>query len=351
MNLDDLDRIKQLDSMDMLGHIQSLPDQLESAYKMGLQLPLPVTDGIHHVLIAGMGGSAIGADLLARYASPLCAVPVIVHRDYELPAWAVGPHTLVIASSHSGNTEETLSAYEVAKGRNCQTLAITTDGKLAAAARKEDLPLWMFEHHGQPAAAVGFSFGLLMAALVRLDLLPDPNKDLKEALTVLRQQQVDLEPEVPVAKNPAKRLAGQLFGRWVTVLASGYLAPVARRWKSQISELAKAWAQFEFIPEANHNTLAGVVNPIDVLTRTVTVFLRSPSDHPRNFLRSNLTRQGFMIAGLNTDVFDAKGQSPLAHIWSSLHFGDYIAFYLAMAYGVDPTPVEALESFKAAMRA
>ena len=108
MNLDDMDRIKQLDSMDMLGHIQGLPDQLEAAYKMGLQLPLPETNGIHHVLIAGMGGSAIGADLLARYASPLCAVPVIVHRDYELPAWAVGTHTLVIASSHSGNTEETL---------------------------------------------------------------------------------------------------------------------------------------------------------------------------------------------------------------------------------------------------
>ncbi len=351
MNLDDLDRIKQLDSMDMLGHIQGLPDQLEGAYRSGLELPLPEMHNIHNVLIAGMGGSAIGADLLARYAAPLSPVPVVVHRDYELPAWANGPHTLVIASSHSGNTEETLSAYEMARQRKCRTLAVTTDGKLATLAQREGLPVWTFAHLGQPRAAVGFSFGLLMAALVRLGLLPDPASDLAETLAVMRLQQLDLEPAVPVVKNPAKRLAGQLFGRWVTVLGSGYLAPVARRWKSTISELAKAWAQFEFIPEADHNTLAGVVNPIDVLTRTVTVFLRSPSDHPRNYLRANLTRQGFMIAGLNTDAVDAKGSSPLAHIWSTLHFGDYMAFYLAMAYGVDPTPVEALDSLKAALKA
>jgi glucose/mannose-6-phosphate isomerase len=287
---------------------------------------------------------------LARYAAPDCPVPLVVHRDYELPAWATGPQTLVIASSHSGNTEETLSAYEIAQQRQCKTLAITTDGRLAWMADQENLPCWTFEHHGRPSAAVGYSFGLLLAALVRLGLLPDPQRELSEALTIMRAQQADLEPGVPVVKNPAKRLAGQLFGRWVTVLASGYMGPVARRWKSQISELAKAWAQFEFIPEADHNTLAGVVNPVDVLTRTMTIFLRSPSDHPRNFLRSNLTRQGFMIAGLNTDVFDAKGNSPLAHIWTGLHFGDYMAFYLAMAYGIDPTQVEAVESFKAALR-
>jgi len=349
MNLDDLDRINQLDSMDMLAHIQRLPAQLEGAYHTGLQLPLPEMGNIEHILIAGMGGSAIGADLLARYVAPLSPVPVSVFRDYELPAWVHGPHTLVIASSHSGNTEETLSAYEMAQKRGCRTLAITTNGKLAHLAEKNGLTVWTFEHHGQPTAAVGHSFGYLLAAMVRLGLIPDPQAEFTEALSVMRQQQVDLEPSVPVVKNPAKRLAGQLFGRWVTILASGYLAPVARRWKMQISELAKAWAQFEFIPEADHNTLAGVVNPIDILTRTMTIFLRSPSDHPRNFLRSNLTRQGFMIAGLNTDTFDAKGRSPLAHIWSALHFGDYVAFYMAMAYGVDPTPVEALESFKAAL--
>ena len=350
MNLDDLERIEQLDSMDMLSHIHNLPDQLEGAFKSGLQLPLPEMGTIHNVLIAGMGGSAIGADLLARYAAPLSPVPIVVHRDYELPAWANGPHTMVIASSHSGNTEETLSAYEMARQRKCKTLAVTTNGKLAALAERGGLPVWTFEHMGQPRAAVGFSFGLLMAALVRLNLLPDPTQELNETLAVMRQQQLEIEPAIPAVKNPAKRLAGQLFGRWVTVLGSGYLAPVARRWKSTISELAKAWAQFEFIPEADHNTLAGVVNPVDVLTRTVTIFLRSPSDHPRNFLRSNLTRQGFMIAGLNTDAVDARGNCPLAHIWSTLHFGDYMAFYLAMAYGVDPTPVEALDSLKAALR-
>ena len=114
--------------------------------------------------------------------------------------------------------------------------------------------------------------------------------------------------------------------------------------------MAKAGAGFELLPEADHNALAALVNPQETLCRTVTLFLRSASDHPRNRLRTDLTRQGFMLEGLNTDVFQAQGGMPLAHIWTALHFGDYMAYYLAMAYGVDPTPVEALQSFKAAMK-
>ncbi len=137
----------------------------------------------------------------------------------------------------------------------------------------------------------------------------------------------------------------------MNVYGSGCLAPVARRWKTQINEIAKAGAGFEFLPEADHNALAGLLNPAEILSRTATVFLRAPSDHPRNHLRIDLTRQEFMVEGLNTDVYEAQGESLLAHIWTTLHFGDYTAYYLAMAYGVDPTPVEALEIFKAAMKA
>ncbi|HEX2981329.1 MAG TPA: SIS domain-containing protein [Anaerolineaceae bacterium] len=133
-------------------------------------------------------------------------------------------------------------------------------------------------------------------------------------------------------------------------MASGYLAPVARRWKGQISEVAKAWAQFEFLPEADHNTMAGLLNPEEMLEHILVLFLRSSAEHPRNRLRSDLTRKGFMQEGLNTDFIDAAGDSPLAHIWTTLHMGDYCAYYLAMAYGVDPTPVEAIEGLKAEMK-
>jgi glucose/mannose-6-phosphate isomerase len=351
MNLDNLSTIKQLDSQNMLGEIDNLPAQLEKAWKMGQTQALPEMTGIRQVLISGMGGSAIGADLLAAYIAPSCPVPVIIHRDYGLPAWAHGPETLVIASSHSGNTEETLEAFNAALQNKCQLMAVTTGIKLAERAAQAKIPLWIFEHKGQPRAAVGFSFGLLLAVFARLGLIPDPTEELAGAVAAMKKQQETLRLDVQVTHNPAKRLAGQLVGRWVNVYGSGCLAPVARRWKGQINEIAKAGAGFEVLPEADHNALAGLLNPADVLSRTMTLFLRAPSDHPCNHLRLDLTRQGFMVKGLNTDVYEAQGESPLAHIWTTLHFGDYTAYYLAMAYGADPTPVEALESFKAAMRA
>ncbi len=351
MNLDDLSLIRQIDTQNMLAEIDGLPDQLARAWALGATQPLPETGLLQRVVIAGMGGSAIGADLLAAYALDSCPLPVIVHRDYGLPAFADGPSTLVIASSHSGNTEETLDAFEAAVEAGCSLMAVCTGGELERRAAARGVPLWKFDHAGQPRAAVGFSFGLLLAAFARLGLLPDPADELSQAVAAMKEQQETLRAETPVARNPAKRLAGQLVGRWVNVYGAGILAPVARRWKGQINELAKAGAGFEVLPEADHNALAGIVHPQETLARTITLFLHSPSDHPRNALRLDLTRQSFLVEGLNTDFYRARGQTPLAHIWTALHFGDYTAFYLAMAYGVDPTPVEALQNFKAAMKA
>ncbi len=350
MNLDNHLSFPQRDPQDMLSAIDGLPAQLQTAWELGHTQPLPPGEGIRRVIIAGMGGSAIGADLLAAYAAPLCRVPVFVHRNYDLPAWARGPETLLIASSHSGNTEETLSAFRRGVENQCTLLAVSTGGKLSALAQEHGATLWRFEHRGQPRAAVGYSFGLLLAAFTRLGLLPDPSAALAEAVQVMRAQQQDLKAEVPVVHNPAKRMAGQLYGRWVAVFGADILEPVARRWKGQLSEVAKAWGQFEALPEANHNTLAGLVNPEDALTRTFALFLRAGSYHPRNQKRTSLTRQIMMLEGLNTDFVDARGQGRLAQQWSMLHFGDYTAYYLAMSYDVDPTPVEAIEGFKAQMK-
>jgi glucose/mannose-6-phosphate isomerase len=133
-------------------------------------------------------------------------------------------------------------------------------------------------------------------------------------------------------------------------MGSGFLTAVARRWKGQINEIAKAGANFELLPEADHNTLAGTMHPDEVLNpHTMSLFLRAPSDHPRNRLRSDLTRKTFMLEGMNTDHVDARGRTPLAHMWTMILFGDYVAYYLAMGYGVDPTPVPVLEDFKLSM--
>jgi len=350
MNLDDLDRFKKLDTLNMLGEIDNLPDQLGYAYQLGLKHELPDWKDFRQVVIAGMGGSAIGADLLASYCASLAPRPVFVHRDYGLPLFARGAETLVICSSHSGNTEETLDAIDAALRAGCRIIAVCTGGELAKLARENHIPYWTFEHKGQPRAAVGFSFGLLLAMFERLGFIPNQKEAIDDALAAMKRSQLRIKADVPAAKNPAKRYAGQLMGRWVTIMGSGLLSVVARRWKGQLNEVAKAGANFEFLPEADHNTLAGTINPQETLNaHTMTIFLRAPSDHPRNRLRSDLTRKAFMLEGLNTDFIEGRGQTPLAHMWTTILFGDYMAYYLAMGYGVDPTPIQALVEFKQAM--
>jgi len=350
MNLDDLNHFKQLDTLNMLGEIDNLPDQLGFAYQLGLKHDLPEWKDFKQVVIAGMGGSAIGADLLASYCASLAPMPVSVQRDYGLPLFARGAETLVICSSHSGNTEETLDAFEAARKAGCRIIVVCTGGELAKRATENKIPVWTFDHAGQPRAAVGFSFGLLLAMFQRLGFIPDQKDALDDAIASMKRSQPHLRPDVPTVKNPAKRYAGQLMGRWVTVMGSGLLSTVARRWKGQINELAKAGANFEFLPEADHNTLAGTMNPEEVLNpHTMTLFLRAPSDHPRNRVRTELTKNAFMLEGMNTDFIDARGNTPLAHMWTLILFGDYMAYYLAMGYDVDPTPIPALVEFKKAM--
>lgn len=350
MNLDDLDRFRQLDTLNMLGEIDNLPDQLGYAYQLGLKHELPDWKDFRQVVIAGMGGSAIGADLLASYCASLAPIPVSVHRDYGLPFYARGAETLVICSSHSGNTEETLEAFEAARKAGCRMIVVSTGGELAKRAKANSIPVWSFDHAGQPRAAVGFSFGLLLAMFQRLGLIPDQKDAIDGTLAAMKRTQQHLRADVRAVKNPAKRYAGQLMGRWVTIMGSGLLSIVARRWKGQMNEVAKAGANFEFLPEADHNTLAGTMNPQETLNaHTMTLFLCAPSDHPRNRLRSDLTRKAFMLEGMNTDFVEARGNTPLAHMWTMILFGDYMAYYLAMGYGVDPTPIQALVDFKQAM--
>ncbi len=350
MNLDDLEYFKKLDSLNMLAEIDNLPNQLQTAWELGKNQPLPEKRNYQNIVICGLGGSAIGADLVATYIASTLLIPVTVHRDYGLPAFAKGQDTLVICSSHSGNTEETLDSFQIALQNECSIVAITTGGELAKLADEKKLPVWRFSHQGQPRAAVGYSFGLLLSLISRMNLIPNPEDDLIEAIDAMKKSQENINANVLAANNPAKRYAGQLMGRWVTIVGAGILAPVARRWKGQINEIAKAGANFEFIPEANHNTLAGTINPQQTLNaHTMTLFLRAASDNRRNRLRSDLMRKTFMLEGLNTDFVDARGKSSLAQIWTLILFGDYMAYYLAMGYGVDPTPVEALVRFKEEM--
>ncbi len=346
MIFDDLTLYPQYDRQNMLLHLQHLPNQLNVGWELGLIQELPRMDSLRQIVIVGVGGSAIGADLVNSYVTNHLRCPLTLIRDYELPAWAEGPSVLVVGSSHSGNTEEVRFALEQAQKRRCSIIGISTGGTLAELAKKMSFPLWKYEYIGQPRAAVGYSFSLILALLFRLQTIPDPSEELKSAVKAMESLQEKLSPQVPTVQNLAKRMAGQLIGRWVAIYGAGFLAPVARRWKTQINELAKAWAEFDEIPEANHNTLCGTQNPEALLTHIVALFLRSRFLHPRHQQRLEMTKKEFMLQGLGTDFIDAEGDTALAHLWTALLLGDYIAYYLAIAYGVDPTPIDILENFK-----
>jgi len=332
----------------MLAQIDGLPDQLQQAWELGQTLPLPDYAEIQNIVIPAMGDSAIAAELAAASVFSSIRFPVKLHRGYGIPAFANGPKTLVICVSHSGNTEEVLDSFESAVKNDCSSFIISTGGELTKRAAEKNIPAWKFDNKGvADTAAIAYPFGLLLALFSRLAFIPDPAVDVAEAIAMMKRSQQHIRADVLAAKNPAKRYAGQLVGRWVTFVGTENLAPAARRWKTQINQLAKAGANFEIIPEANHNTLTATINPNQTLNaHTMTLFLRAPSDHPRNRLRSDLMRQAFMLEGLNTDVVDARGDSLIANLWTLILFGDYMAYYLAMAYGADPSEEDAFVNFK-----
>ena len=349
MNLDQYTQFSQLDPSDMLSHIVGLPEQLQKAWELGLSLKLPSMQPVNRVVVAGMGGSAIGADLLASYLSDKATVPVFIQRDYGLPAFAFGKETLVVVSSHSGNTEESLSAFEAASRSKCQIVVVTTGGRALDEAQSLGVPVWSFVHKGQPRAAVGFSFGLLLALFVRLGLISDLSQEVNKTVKLMQELRKEIAVESPIKNNPAKRLAGQLVGRHVTVFGSGFMAPVARRWKCQINEVAKAIASFEILPEADHNTLSGICHPQGELDKEIAIFLQASCDQVRNQKRVMETRQIMMTEGLNTDLINAKGDNRLEQMWTSILYGDFVSYYLAMQYEVDPTAIEPIWALKEAM--
>jgi glucose/mannose-6-phosphate isomerase len=187
---------------------------------------------------------------------------------------------------------------------------------------------------------------LTLGALAKLGLVPDKSTEVAGAVAAMREQQKRLRADVPVTQNPAKRMAGQLMDRIPLIFGADILAPVARRWKGQINEVAKAMAAFDELPEMDHNSVVGTMVPERLLSKCMALFLRSSFEHPRNGRRAEVTREIYMTAGFNTDAVQASGPSPLAHMFTSLHFADYTAFYLAIAYGLDPSPIPQIDYLK-----
>ncbi len=326
--------------------MQSFPLQVEGAAEVARTLALPRPPGIAGVVVSGMGGSAIGGDVVRAATCTLLRVPLLVCRDYGLPAF-VGPDTLVFASSYSGNTEETLEAYGQACAAGAFIICLTSGGRLAELAHSHRHPVIQLPAGLPPRAALGYSAVMLLGALTALGLAPDMAAALRETVELLKKCVVQYGPEMPEHKNPAKTIARSLQGRVVAIYASdAVLGPAAVRWRGQIEENAKNLAFHHLLPEMNHNELVGWQFPPQPLEQIAVVFLRDHRDHPQTQRRFAFTKE---ILAQKTKIMHevwSEGDSPLARIFSVICTGDFVSLYLAYLNSVDPTPVPVIETLK-----
>lgn len=346
-SLDDQGAYQELDRSDMLGRIEELPQQCLRAWDnaMSLDLPSHYPRRVQGVVILGMGGSAIGGELVRTLVEGQSRVPIWVNRGYDLPAF-VNEDTLVIGSSYSGNTEETLSAFGSAKKRGSLLVAITTGGKLKQEAERAATPVLTIDYRAQPRAALAHSFISLMSVLWKLGLIPDPTAQISEAVQAMEALRDKIGPQAPTRSNPAKALAEEARDRLMVIYGAEHLAQVAHRWKTQVNENGKAWSAFDEMSELNHNAVEGYSHPVDLGKRIMVVFLQSSLNHPRLLRRFEVTGRILEQRQIAHRVVWAGGESLLAQVLTGILFGDYVSYYLAMLYGLDPTPVETISYLK-----
>ncbi len=345
VTLDDSATLKRIDPDDMLGHVAELPRQLAEARRVAAAATLDErhTD-VDAVVVLAMGGSAIGAELVAAAAGDRLRVPLTVHRDYGLPP-GIGARTLVVAASHSGETAETLSGFEAARQRGMPLAVVTTGGRLATDAVAGGLPLLQYRLGGQPRAAIGFGVGLVHELLSRAGLITDPDP-IDPVVTALEELLERTGPAVETAANPAKQLAWSIFGRLPVIYGHGPMAAVAHRWKTQINENAKAWASWEQMPEANHNAIEGGINPRELGDALYVIQLRDPSEPAAIAERYRVVEELLGERSTNRGEVWAEGPSSLARAMTSVAYGDLVSVYLAILYQTDPTPVTLLAMLK-----
>jgi len=340
------------DPQDMMGAILGLPEQCAAAKAIGLAADLGAAAGrsFASVVLAGLGGSAIGGDFLRSCYAAHLRCPLEVTRDYHLPSY-VGRDTLVFASSNSGNTEETLASYDQARRAGATIVAFTTGGELEKRARRDGVPVVLFPGGLQPRAAVGNSFVPLIVAAARIGLMSESLvDDIDEAIAVMCGVRDRCSPDAPDRGNQARLLAGGWTGALPVIYGSqGERGVVAYRWKTQINENAKAYAIANVFPELNHNETVGWSgahgqgDPEKALRVCILRDDREPSHIKR---RVELTKQILLKQTETVDEAWAVGESTLARMMSLVYLGDFASCYLAYAYGEDPTPVKVIDWLK-----
>lgn len=346
MDLDDVQSLRGADPDGMWQRIVDLPAQLRDSWQLvsGFTLPADYAD-LDNVVILGMGGSAIGGDLARTLVAAEARVPIEVVRDYAIPAY-VNHRTLVITSSYSGNTEETLAAFTLARVAGAKVVALTTGGEVFARCQEHGLPVFKFAYASQPRAALGYSLAPLLGVLRKAGVVGDQAGAIAEAAAVLDAQRAVIGPDAPESRNQAKHLARAVHGRLPVVYGAGLTAEVARRWKGQFNENGKSYAAYDVLPELDHNTVVGYEFPATLPEALVAIFLQPKQLHPRVTVRFQATQELLGRRGIPFHIVKSEGEGALAQMLSALYVGDWTSYYLAMLNEVDPTPVKAIDFLK-----
>ncbi len=347
-SIDSIEAIKKIDSENSLQNIQELPDQCERCWADWKSIPLPARFiQAKKIVIAGMGGSALGVGIAADLATHAKSkVPITVWRDYGVPEW-LDKDTLFIASSYSGNTEETLSSLHQAALRTDRLITISAGGKVETLSRKYKSVHYKINYGAMPRLALGFSFTSIISIFNQLDLVEVSDDDFREAIILLRGLQKKIDVNMATGYNNAKLLAEKIEGKIPIIFGSGILQEVARRWKGLINENAKTASYFEILPELNHNSLVGLEFPKDLRDKIFVILLQSKFDHPRNSIRQNITLQILQRRRIPCDsVMLEPAPTPISQVLQTIYFGDFVSFYLGILNNVSPNSIEAVDFLK-----
>jgi glucose/mannose-6-phosphate isomerase len=336
----------ELNAETMMDYLYGLPEQFEQCLQFdysGLKnCPMP-----HHIVITGLGGSAIGGDIVRTLAWSTAKVPVIVNRDYNMPAFT-GPDTLVMVVSYSGNTEETVSAYQQARKAGARIICVVSGGQIAEMAGADGCPVIKVPGGLVPRAATGYLFAPVALALEAIGVLQGVAQQISETIAILKNMRDEIGPKADPAQNQARSIARELKNAipviWGTAVTS---EAAALRWKAQINENAKSPAYYNVFPELNHNEVVGFEVPQQLLQQMAVVVLRSPSDSERMVKRMAITANIIRDRVKNIIEVSARGNSFLAQFYSLVYMGDYTSVYLALEYGINPTPVKVIDYLKA----
>lgn len=326
----------------MLKLIYQLPEQLDRAVVLGKECPLLKKNEVENVVIAGMGGSAIGGDIVRAVVNEERVLSVTVWRDYRLPS-TVGEKTILVLISYSGNTEETLTAYEDGRRRRAQIFVVTSGGKMAAMAKGDHFPLLLVPTGMPPRAAIGYMSIPILILLSRLKLCRDYTPDVVETRRLLRRGMGGW-------RRGAAFLSRLILNRLPIVYSTARLLDVvAYRWQCQLNENAKMLCHSGQLPEQSHNEIMGFGAPEFLGRKLYPIVLVDKNSHSRTLLRLKEMRRlvGKEWAGMR--IVKTSGSSPLARIFSAVVMGDLLSVALARRRGVDPMGIPGIDELKQAL--